>query len=79
MSNFHQAMVNQLMHSYHESAIVRIKWGEDFCEHIKNHRLVHCVSKMEVLPLEDYVIILLVHRSMIILAVVIVGPIALIN
>jgi len=33
MSNFIR-LVNQLMYCDNESAIVRIKWGKVFCEHI---------------------------------------------
>jgi len=50
MLNFHQTMVSQLMYYYIELAIVRIKWGKAFCEHIENHRLMHYVSKIKILP-----------------------------
>jgi hypothetical protein len=40
----------QSMYCYNESAIVRIKWGKAFSEHIKNHRLMQYASKMEILP-----------------------------
>lgn len=36
---------------YIESAIVRIKWEKASYEHIENHKLMHYISEIEILPL----------------------------